>query len=398
MLSTQLSYGIDIVLNSKKWCAIIPIKTNSRKLLLTTRRWHTNTLNSNPLGVYDIASYARNYGYKVDVYYIDKIPLTNKYDIIGLSVFESENNFVFEDIRFLQSAFPQTKLVVGGRWTKHIDEETKHWFMQNDVELWTEEGEKYFNQNQEIDYENYPGWYKKDLLTTHANGRNVMSSRGCPFHCYFCHNPEKQIFNFNSRYTADNIQLLLEQNVNEIFFVDDIFTLKESHMLDIYYDLKKRYLNILGRNLFFTHVNLVNESKAEVMKKFKPSEVQIGLESGDDRMLSLIGKSFNTNKAYEKVKLLSNFVPVNGLFLIGYPGETLESLNNTLSFVQNLNPFLSKKWVSLYQPIKNTVGYFKSLTEGKFYGELTNNSTVHYVPEGLLAEDLLRYRDLIMQT
>lgn len=389
---------MDIVRLSKKCGKIIQsIIKNRKNFLLTTRRWRTNTLDSNPIGVYDIASYARNYGYNVDVYYIDELPLTNKYDIVGLSVFESENNLVFEDIRFIQSAFPQTKLVVGGRWAKLIDEETKHWFGQNGVELWTDEGEKYFNQSQEIDFESYPGWYKKDLLTTHANGRNVMSSRGCPFHCYFCHNPERQIFNFNARYTADNIQLLLEQNVNEIFFVDDIFTLKENHMLDIYYELKKRFLNILGRNLFFTHINLVNESKAEVMKKFNPSEVQIGLESGDDRMLSLIGKTFSANKAFEKVRMLSNFVPVNGLFLIGYPGETIESLNNTLEFVKNLKPFLSKKWVSLYQPIKNTVGYYKSLTEGKFEGELTNNSTIYYVPEGLTGEDLLRYRDLIMQ-
>ncbi|MEW6653362.1 MAG: B12-binding domain-containing radical SAM protein [Bacteroidota bacterium] len=378
--------------------AIIPINKNSRKLLLTTRGWHTNTLNSNPLGVYDIASYARNLGYVVDVYYMDELPLSNKYDIIGLSVFETKEKLIYEDVIYLKKSFPNTHLVVGGRWAKIIDKETKDWFSDNNVELWTEEGEKYFNQNQEIDFENYPGWYKKDLLTTHANGRNVMSSRGCPFHCYFCHNPETQISCFSARYTADNIQLLLEQNVNEIFFVDDIFTLKEKHMLNIYDELKKRHLNILGKNLFFTHINLINEGKAEIMKKFDPSEVQVGLESGDDRMLKLIGKTFNANKAYEKVKLLSNFVPVNGLFLIGYPGETMESLNNTLSFVQNLKPFLSKKWVSLYQPIKNTVGYFKSLTEGKFYGELTNNSSVHYVPEGLTAEDLLRYRDLIMQT
>ena len=365
--------------------------------MLTDRKWYTDSANSNPIGVFDLASYARSYGYLVDVYYIDELSFTNKYDLIGLSVFQVENRTIFNDVVFLKQVFPYTKIIVGGRWTKIIDNESKDWFENNNVDVLANEGEKFFNNNEEIDFDIYPGWYKKDLLTTHANGRNIMSSRGCPFHCYFCHNPEKKIFYFNSRYTVDNIQLLLEQNVNEIFFVDDIFTLKEKHMLDIYEEMKRRYINIGGKNLFFTHINLINESNSEIMKMYNPIEVQVGLESGDNKMLNLMGKNFTIEKAFERIKLLSKYVPVNGLFLIGYPGETLESLNNTLEFVKRLKPFLSKKWVSLYQPIKNTTGYFQSLKEGSLCGELINNSTIHYIPEALKADDLLKYRDLIMQ-
>ena len=46
---------------------------------------------------------------------------------------------------------------------------------------------------------------------------------------------------------------------------------------------------------------------------------------------------------------------------------------------------------------KNTTGYFQSLKEGSLCGELINNSTIHYIPEALKADDLLKYRDLIMQ-
>jgi hypothetical protein len=80
---------MDIVRLSKKCGKIIhSIIKNRKNFLLTTRRWRTNTLDSNPIGVYDIASYARNYGYNVDVYYIDEIPLTNKIEIVQLFVFE----------------------------------------------------------------------------------------------------------------------------------------------------------------------------------------------------------------------------------------------------------------------------------------------------------------------
>ena len=369
-----------------------------KRLLLTTRKWVTESLDSNPIGVYDLASYVRNFGYTVDVYYIDELPYYNNYDLVGLSVFEGENSTVFKDVALLKELYPKTKILLGGRWTKIMDEEASLWFQENDVEVWKHEGEKYFNNNEEINFDEYPGWYKKDLLTTHSSGRNLMSSRGCPFHCYFCHNPEKTIYYFNPRYTVDNIQLMLEQNAPQIFFADDIFTLKEKHMLDIYNEMKKRYINIDGKNLFFTHINLINENNAQIMKMFNPIEVQIGLESGDDSMLKMMGKGFTTEKAFERVKLLAGYVPVNGLFLIGYPGETIESLKNTLEFVKRLKPYLTKKWVSLYQPIKSTAGYFRALEEGTFHGELKNNATISYIPEGLQAEDLLKYRDLIIQS
>jgi len=366
------------------------------KLLLATRKWSTATQDTNPIGVYDLAAYARNFNYQVDVYYIDELPVTNQYDLIGLSVFEGENQTVYKDVQILRQVYGNTKIIVGGRWTKVFDEEAKEWFLKNNVEIWSDAGEEFFSESKQIDFGTYPGWYKKDLITTNSKGRNIMSSRGCPFHCYFCHNPENKINYFNTDYTVNNIQLLLEQGASEIFFADDIFTLKKEHMLNIYNELKRKYLNIDGRNLFFTHVNLINEEIAEVMKLFKPTEVQVGLESGDDNMLKMMGKNFTINKAFTKIKLLSNYVKVNGLFLIGFPGETVESLQNTYEFVKKITPFLSKKWVSLYQPIKNTTGYYRALKEGTFHNELKNNATVSYVPEGLLENDLLRYRDLIL--
>lgn len=344
-----------------------------------------------------MASYSRNYGYKVDVYSLDEIPYSEKYDIIGLSVFEGTNEEVFRDVLFLKRLFPKNSIVVGGRWTKIIDKETESWFTEQKVELWHLEGEKYFNGGEEIDFSVYPGWYKKDLLTLNTRGRNLMSSRGCPFHCYFCHNPENKIHYLNAKYTVDNIQLILEQGSNEVFFADDIFTLNEEHMLKVYEELKKRCIDISGRNLFFTHINLINENNSKVMKKYNPYEVQIGVESGDDRMLKTMGKGFTSEKAFEKIKLLSEHVPVNALFLIGYPGETLESLNNTYEFVKRIKPFIKNKWVSLYQPIQNTKGYFESLKEGTFEGKLKNNSNISYIPAGLTAGDLTGFREKIMQ-
>ena len=354
-------------------------------------------MNSNVIGVLDLAAYARNYGYAVDAYYLEEINMTNQYDLIGLSIFEGENDAIFADITYLKNVYKGTKIIVGGRWTKIMDSRAIDWMQKNEIEVVIGEGEKYFNRGEDINYDTYPGWYKKDLLTMHVKGRNIMSSRGCPFQCHFCHNPEKDINYFNSNYTADNIQMLFEQGLEQIFFVDDIFTLNISHMMNIRDTLLRRQINLDKKNLFFTHVNLINENNSEIMKLFNPLEVQVGLESGDDIMLKRMGKNFNAEKAFNKVSTLSKYVPVNGLFLIGYPGETITSLQNTVEFVKRLKPYLSNKWVSLFQPIKNTRGYYEALKEGDIKGELRNNSIIHYLPEGLKEEDLIKYRNLIMQ-
>ena len=86
---------------------------------------------------------------------------------------------------------------------------------------------------------------------------------------------------------------------------------------------------------------------------------------------------------------------VLNLFLIGFPGETEDSLNNTLNFIKKTKNILLSNWVSYYQPVPNTVGYNLAKKNGKFLSEGKSNIEITYIDNNLSKEILIKYKNLI---
>lgn len=366
-----------------------------RSILFTHRTWHKTPSTSNAIGILDLAAYCRQAGYTVDCYPIDCIPIRD-YDLVGLSVFSSFKDEAIGDALYLKQRFVDAEIVVGGRWTKYIDASEVALLGSNCINIWSERGEEYFSPETDIDFSRYPSWSDRDLMTLQAHGTNIMSSRGCPYHCNFCHNTEKTISFFSPQRTVNNIEMLFNAGQAEVFFVDDIFTMNNNHMLGIYQECSRRNIDIRGKNRFFSHVNYINRESAEIMGMFNPIEVQIGIESGDDRMLKIMGKSFTADKAFDKIYQLSRHVPVNCLFLVGFPGENEESLSNTLRFVESVKPFITFKWVSYYQPVPKTPGYALANQHGTILDSRHDNADIAYLDCSLPKKLLTTYHDLIM--
>lgn len=366
-----------------------------RSILFTQRSWHKTPNTSNAIGVLDLAAFCREMGHDVACYPIDRIP-AEPFDMVGLSVFSSFEGQAVKDALHLKSRFPGAEIVVGGRWTRCIDAGEAAVLERNGITVWASAGEEYFAPGAETDLSRYPSWSSRDFRTMESRGTNIMSSRGCPYHCNFCHNTERTVSFFSPERTADNIELLIDSGIPEIFFVDDIFTMKNRHMLDIYHECARRGVDIRGRNRFFSHVNFITPETAEIMKMFNPIEVQIGIESGDNRMLSAMGKTFDADAAFEKIRLLSKYVPVNCLFLIGFPGESEESLRTTLKFIEAIKPFVTFKWVSYYQPVPQTRGYLMARRHGTIFTNRHDNADITYLDANLSSETLSRYHALML--
>jgi radical SAM superfamily enzyme YgiQ (UPF0313 family) len=367
-------------------------------ILLTTRREVAER--RNPIAILDLGGYLRSFGHTVDCYYLDQLngpPMhNNSYDLVGLSVLQAlKENAPLKDAIYLKKRFG-TEVVVGGKWTQTIREDEKPYLTNNGIRVCVGAGENYFI-NQEIDFKEYPSWDRVDFETLNDVRPDIMSTRGCPYHCYFCHNTEKKLSFFSAKRTVDNIELLFNLGAKNIFFCDDIFTLRASHMEDLYNELKRRNINIENRNEFFTHINDINTDTLKWIKAYKPSRVNIGIESGDDRMLGLMGKGFNSKIAFEKLKMLYDEIklPIGTLFIIGFPGETEESLRNTLLFIQRIRP-LAGSWVSYYQPVLGTKGYDMAKSRVKKMKSGSRNTSITYVDPNLTKKLLLTYHYRMM--
>jgi radical SAM superfamily enzyme YgiQ (UPF0313 family) len=365
-------------------------------LLLTQNKFSLfNTdLANNPIALLDLAPYLRRLGHNVDCFYLNDLP-NRKYDLVGLSVLNYERD-TLKNIFILKNKFKQARIVVGGKATRGFSSEEMRLLQKSNIEIWDKSGEEYFSGEKDIDYAHYPSWDKRDLKALKINHGGIMSSRGCPYHCHFCHNTESELHFFPARRTVDNIELLFDAGVKCVSFADDIFTLKASHMSEIYSECKRRNIPIEGKNTFFTHVNHINEDSVKAMAFFKPFSIQLGIESGDDEMLIAMGKGFNVETAYEKVKFLAGYAPVTGLFLIGFPKESRKSLENTLRFVKRINKYLKGIWVSFYNPVFCTVGYNLALENGVILTKQQNNTKIGYLDKRLALWEIIRYRALIL--
>jgi radical SAM superfamily enzyme YgiQ (UPF0313 family) len=367
-------------------------------ILLTTRREKAEQ--RNPIALLDLATYLRGFGHYVDCYYLDQLAnqngKTKSYDLVGVSVLQVLRDEVpLKDSVYLKKKFG-THTVVGGKWVQTLTQAQRDRFGNEGIEIYAGQGEKYF-EGREIQFDSYPSWDRRDFETLQDVRAEVMSTRGCPYHCHFCHNTEKRLSFFSPRRTADNIQLLFDHQVKRVFICDDIFTLKASHMAALYEEMKRRNIPFEHRMEFFTHVNHLQGDILEWIKRFKPYQVNVGVESGDDRMLQAMGKGFDSRMAYERLKLLYEYIGVRigTLFLIGFPGETEESLRNTLHFIERIRPFAGT-WVSYYQPVPGTIGYEMAWERTKEVRQGRRNMSITYVDPNLSWRILFKYNYRMM--
>jgi hypothetical protein len=189
-------------------------------ILLTTRGEEIEQ--RNPIAILDLAAYLRSFWHSVDCYYLDQLnsqPLGDKsYDIVGLSVLQvTKENTPMKDAIYLKKRFG-THVVVGGKWTQTMIDKQKAYLISNGIEVYVGAGEHYF-VSREVDFESYPSWNRIDFEMLKDVRPDIMSTRGCPYHCHFCHNTEKKLFFFSAKRTADNIELLFNLGHSSHFFL-----------------------------------------------------------------------------------------------------------------------------------------------------------------------------------
>ena len=184
----------------------------------------------------------------------------------------------------------------------------------------------------------------------------VMSTRGCPFRCEFCSNV---VFggSFRERSPAnvvDEIEQALALGYDRISFADDVFTMKPSRVIGICAEILRRDLQFkwecLGR------VDALDGPTALEMKRAGCTRIYFGIESGDDQVLKLMNKQITHRQASAAVEAAHQAgLEVGAFFILFYPGETDETVLNTLHFTTTLP--LDYLGLTLPYPLPGTALY-----------------------------------------
>jgi radical SAM superfamily enzyme YgiQ (UPF0313 family) len=113
----------------------------------------------------------------------------------------------------------------------------------------------------------------------------------------------------------------------------------------------------------------------DIMKKAGCIQIQAGVESGSERILKFIGKNLTISVINEKTQIL-NDAGINWLafFIIGFPTETKEEIEQTLNYIKEIKP--STVVISMFSPYPGS-DFFTFLNKKNLFkqGEYLKNDT-----------------------
>ncbi|MBN2383431.1 radical SAM protein [bacterium] len=194
----------------------------------------------------------------------------------------------------------------------------------------------------------------------------LVSSRGCPFRCIFCAWPQIM---YGQGYrmrkadaVVDEIEYCLHQfQPGEFFFDDDTFTVQKKHVRCICRLILERKLEIrwscMGR------IDTVDVETLELMAGAGCTRIKFGIETGSETVMKNIRKKINLADVHQTVQCAQAAgIKVHGTFMIGLPGETRQTAQQTIDLALSLG--LDTAQFSIATPFPGTEFYRLAETNG----------------------------------
>jgi radical SAM superfamily enzyme YgiQ (UPF0313 family) len=214
----------------------------------------------------------------------------------------------------------------------------------------------------------------------------MVSSRGCPYRCTFCLWPDALYgHRFRAR-SAVNVVDEIEEAVrvyghDEIYFDDDTFTIDRQRVLDVCRLIQERGLEQDLEWIAQCRVDTVDREMLEAMKAANCGYILFGVESGSPEMLKKMKKGITLDQVRAAFKLTREVgIKTQAFFLFGVPGETQETVRETIDFAKELNASSTQFAIAIPHP--GTALY----EECKTNGWLTSEDWADYTAESSLIE------------
>src|SRR5712692_8267332 len=188
--------------------------------------------------------------------------------------------------------------------------------------------------------------YKRDLDVTRYDVPfllhpyvSLYTTRGCPAQCTFCLWPQTLSGHpWRKRSTDDVAREMAKAKdywpyVKEFFFDDDTFNLQKARTVELCAKLKP-----LGLTWSCTSRVTTSYETLKAMKEAGCRLLIVGYESGDQQILKNIKKGATLEHARQFTKNCHKLgLVVHGDFILGLPGETRETIQNTIKFAKELD-------------------------------------------------------------
>jgi len=232
------------------------------------------------------------------------------------------------------------------------------------------------------------GMMKREMLKPDDFG-DIITSRGCPFNCSFCNTSSiwhKKV----RRRSVDNIIREIEDTklrfgTKTFRFTDDSFTLDRNFVTTFCRRLKEKKLDIGW--FCDTRVDIIDEALLSTIKEAGCLGVNIGIESGSEKILRYIKKGITLKQIAAATELLQRSgIDWNAYFLVGFPPETEEDLKKTFALMKKIKA--TTVTLSIFTPYPRTAIFQELKEKGVITADFDYTRYSHQSPENMFVQEI----------
>lgn len=329
-----------------------------------------------PLGTLYIASFLESKGIGVDVkdYNVDRRePIDyNDYDLIGYSLNSANVENTLDSLERIKKKHPSTPTIIGGPHARIVAEQLMNnpsveavivdeaedilyeyivaadkrqvkgiWVRHHSAPVFTGHrtpmtrlDDLPFPAIDKVPYARYDVILKRKKPVC-----GIITSRGCPYHCIFCHHSLG--FRYRERSPGNVIEEILwlkELGIRELWIADDNFTFNEKRAEKICDLIIENGIEISLSLANGVRANTLNETLLKKLKEAGCWFLTISPETGDGESLKRIQKGFSLEEVERAVNICKGLdIKTMANFVIGFPWEREKEIENTISFAKRLD-------------------------------------------------------------
>lgn len=230
----------------------------------------------------------------------------------------------------------------------------------------------------------------------------ISTSRGCPFPCTFCVYPQTLMGRGyrprNVGHVVSEMEYIIEHfpRAKSIFFEDDTLTVNKRRCKELSMLIMKRGVKIAWTAN--SRIGLDYETM-KLMRKAGCRSLCVGFESGSQRILDNMKKKTNPEEMFRFMEDARRAgILIHGCFMAGLPGETRETLRETLELAKKLSPDTAQFYPVMVYPGTEAYAWYmeKGLIKTKNFKEWITPEGLHNTvisTEGLTSEEIVRFCD-----
>jgi len=200
----------------------------------------------------------------------------------------------------------------------------------------------------------------------------IVTSRGCPFRCGFCFNASRKVRYRSIDRCFEELDQLRAAGLRTVEILDDNFTSSADRAMEFFERLARERTGMAFR--IKARADAITARLMDAARRAGVYQVSIGAESGAPELLAAMDKRLTVQQLLEAARLIMDRgINCHTNWIIGYPGETSETLSKTLAVVREMKP--TTAGFTILTPYPGTAAYDAAQRQGTLMGEWSARST-----------------------